>query len=271
VFAAEAVSVDKLVEGLLHWLVDQCIVVPGDRRLRDIAREAFQSVEDSCLAAIRSAIPAPTLEKILKKEMFEPSCKPGVSTLEWLRLRLRPRQPTSIEVCRRVTYLRTMGVGDWDLSAISGPRQQAFAQRVVSRSPAETSRRLHETQTVEIVCFLKHTLAELTDETIHRSNRQAGSLMGKGRAKVNERKASRYAVQRECIKSIRETALDSSKPLQQRVDAVVALADESLALWEVTEAAAAREELIERNSQVRDVLDALACVDLQGKLGRRTC
>lgn len=269
VFAAEAVSVDKLVEGLLHWLIDQRYVLPGDRRIRDIAREAFQSVEDMCLATIRGAIPAPTLAKILH-EMFEASCKPGLSTLEWLRLRLGKAAPGNLnEVCQRVTYLRAMGVGDWDLGAISVPRLQAFAQRVVNRAPAETSRRLHETQTVEIVCFLKHTLAELTDETIHRSNRQAGALMGKGRAKVNERKASRYAVQRECLKSIRDLALDGSKPLQQRLDAVVSLVDESLALGEVTEAAAARDELIERNSQVRDVLDALACVDLQGKPGSK--
>ena len=56
--ARKAVTIDRLVEFAKRWLYERRILIPDDRRLRDLARTAYGATEQTLLEAIRRHIPA---------------------------------------------------------------------------------------------------------------------------------------------------------------------------------------------------------------------
>ncbi|MDN8617534.1 hypothetical protein [Variovorax ginsengisoli] len=52
---------------------------------------------------------------------------------------------------------------NWALDSIAPSKQQAYAAHVVMRCPSMTARIEQRRQAVEVVCFLRATLMELTD------------------------------------------------------------------------------------------------------------
>src|SRR5207249_4786520 len=155
--------------------------------LEDMAGQAFQFVEDLALQTVRAAIKPARLRAILK-HVFEEGHDPGTTVLEWLKQSAGKHGVKNLdEVSSRVEYLKTLGAHEWDLSALSPTRIQAFAHRVVHRPPSEVARRTVETQSVEIICFLKHTLSELTDEAIFRANRRASDLVRQGNKRLQSK------------------------------------------------------------------------------------
>lgn len=79
--AHKAVTIHRLVEFAKRWLYERRILIPDDRRLRDLARTAYGATEQTLLEAIRRHIPAQVLES-WREALFQP--RPGyTSTLEW--------------------------------------------------------------------------------------------------------------------------------------------------------------------------------------------
>jgi hypothetical protein len=79
--AHNAVTIHRLVEFAKRWLYERRLLIPDDRRLRDVARTAYGATEQTLLEAIRRHIPAQVLES-WRAALFQP--RPGyTSTLEW--------------------------------------------------------------------------------------------------------------------------------------------------------------------------------------------
>jgi len=176
--ATTAASVDELVQEAELWLFGRHRLLPADRVLRDLARKAFASIEVAALEAINSEIPAHKQAKVLAAVHSSRRGRVGGTVLEWLKVPAGKHSPTSItEVTDKISYLKELGVDTWSLSSISNARLRAYAQAIANRPPAESRRRVEETQALETICFLRVTLLELTDTLMYMTGRRVkGSI-----------------------------------------------------------------------------------------------
>jgi hypothetical protein len=71
------------VEFAKWWLYERRILIPADRRVRDLARTAYTETEHALLAAVRREIPADVLQT-WQDALFAPR-QGQASTLEWLQ------------------------------------------------------------------------------------------------------------------------------------------------------------------------------------------
>lgn len=261
--ALDASSSEELFNSAQEWLFDNRIVLPGKRHVEDLARAAFRVVEDEALVTIRAAVTPVRLRAVLKV-MHEESTSPGISVLEWLKQSAGKHGVKGLkEVNSRIDYLKTLGVHLWELQGLSIGRIHAFAQCVVNRPPSETARRIEDTRSVEIVCFLKHLLGELSDEAIFRNNRHTSDIVRSGTKRVQAKQAQRSTEYRSSIESMRDIAADTARNAEERLTAIMAVADEMLGRPSVSHAEVVRETLTEQSARVRTVLDGMDCLDLQ--------
>jgi hypothetical protein len=61
--AHHAVTLNRLVEFARRWLYAQRILIPTDRRLRDLVRRAYADAEQAVQDAIHRDIPSHVLEE----------------------------------------------------------------------------------------------------------------------------------------------------------------------------------------------------------------
>jgi hypothetical protein len=185
--------------------------------------------------------------------------------LEWLKQSAGKHGVKGLkEVNSRIDALKTLGVHLWDLQGLSIGRIHAFAQAVVNRPPSETARRIEDTRSIEIVCFLKHLLGELSDEAIFRNNRHTSDFVHRAKKRVQAKQAQRAIEYRHSIESMRSIAADSGREAHERLAAIMALADDMLGRPLVSQAEVVRETLTEQSTQVRTILDGMGCLDLKG-------
>ncbi len=91
--------------------------------------------------------------------------QPGVagSRLEWLKTPLKHHSPSTMaETLERIRGLKELGVRGWPLDGVALSKQQVYAAHVQMRRPSMTAPIERQRQTVEIICFLRATLLELT-------------------------------------------------------------------------------------------------------------
>lgn len=265
--AVDASSVEELFNCAQEWLLDNKIVLPGTRQIQDLSRAAFRVVEELALTTIRAAVTPVRLRAVLRV-MHEESPTPGMSMLEWLKQSAGKHGVKGLkEVNSRIDALKTLSVHQWDLQGLSIGRIHAFAQAVVNRPPSETARRIEDTRSVEIVCFLKHLLGELSDEAIFRNNRLTNDIVRSGKNRVQAKQARRAIEYRNSIESMRDIAADTERGAEERLAAIMVLADDMLGRPPVSHAEVVRETLTEQSSRVRTVLDGMTCLDLQGDPG----
>ena len=261
--AIDATSVQELFNAAERWLFDNRIVLPGKRHLEDLARSAYRVVEELALATIRAAV-TPVRLRALLKVMLEESVTPGMSVLEWLKQSAGKHGVKGLkEVNSRIDALKALGVHLWDLDGLSIGRIHAFAQAVVNRPPSETARRADDTRSVEIVCFLKHLLGELSDEAIFRNNRHTSDIVRSGTKRVQAKQAQRAYEYRCSIESMRDIAIDQTMGAEARLAAIATLAEDMLGRPPVSHAEVVRETLTEQTSRVRNVLNGMTSLDLQ--------
>ena len=197
--STEASHTDDLIAAACHWLYEQRIQIPGERRVRDWARNAFATTEADVLRTILGTM-SPESWKQCRDAVYSVRAH-GVDThLEWLKTPSKRHGQRSLnETLAKIRYLKSLGVHDWQLGGIAIPKQRAYAQHVQARRPAKTRELIDATQTIELVCFLNMSLLELTDVTIQQSHRRSQQFF-------------REATQR--AKAAREGAADS---VRQRV------------------------------------------------------
>lgn len=250
-------------------LFERRVVLPGVTRLEELAGQAFNVIEKLALETIRAEIKPMRLRAILAN-MFQEGPTASVSVLEWLKQSAGKHGAKAVEeVSSRIEYLKSLGAADWNLTALSQNRIQAFAQAVVHRPPSETARRAFETQTVEIICFLKYTLWELTDEAIFRTNRRTSDVYRSGAKRVPSRQAARTIEYRQSMVAVVALASDETKSAETRIEEILKLGKEVLERPTISHATVIRETMIEQGERVSGILDGLDCLDLDGDASKK--
>jgi hypothetical protein len=143
--AAEAAHIDDLVASAWHWLYDRRILIPGQRRVLDWARNAFATIEASIRSAIASEVTSDAMRRCIESAHTQrPDA--GCSNLEWIKTPSKHHGPTTLaETLEKISYLKSLGVHEWSLPGVSLPKQRAYAQQVQARRPAK-NRELKETR-----------------------------------------------------------------------------------------------------------------------------
>ena len=81
--ALKAFTLNHLVEFAKRWLYERRMLIPADRRVRDLARTAYADTEHALLDAVRREIPAEVLQT-WQDALFAPR-QGQASALEWLQ------------------------------------------------------------------------------------------------------------------------------------------------------------------------------------------
>ncbi|QNK67157.1 Tn3 family transposase [Variovorax sp. PAMC26660] len=214
--AAEASHADDLVTAANHWLYDHRILIPGERRVRDWARDAFATVEAGILKTITAAVPTPALKRCRDSAY---SLRPdGIAThLEWLKTPPKRDGPSTFaETLDKIRYLKSLAVHEWALEKLALAKQRAYAQQVQGRRPAKTRELKESRQTIELVCFLHVSLLEFTDVVMHQSSRRSQKLFRDAAQKALAIRGKPDTVARQQATIAREVLRDTTKTWQAR-------------------------------------------------------
>lgn len=215
--AADASHADDLVQSAYQWLFTRRILIPGSRRLQDWARGAFAAVEAKILSEVTAAAPPSSASKVIDSAY---SARPnGDGThLEWLKTPSKRHGPSTLaETLDKVRYLKELGAHNWNLSAVSLAKQQAYARQVQARRPVKTRDIKPSRQLIELVCFLRVTLLELTDVALLQSSRRSQQLFRGAADKAQSNRArGTIGLVHQAAKA-RSVLHDESKTWQARV------------------------------------------------------
>jgi hypothetical protein len=260
--ARDAVSIDDLLGLARRWLHGRKIMLAADSTLRDVARAAYAQIERAALQVVEAAVPAQERE-ICEAIMFYPTSESGGETvMEWLKTPPAKHSPSTLnEVLGKIAVLKRLGADRWNLDGIALVRQRAYAQAIVNRPPSESRRRKDSTQAVEMVCFLRITLLELSDTALYLAGRRVSDLVRRATGKSDGKRAQSAVDYRQRLVSIREIVGDTAHTAEQRLEAIAALIPAELDAASLSGAALTRRTLTDEPVGVRALLDGMRGLD----------
>ena len=170
---------DDLAETARVGLHERRIVIHGPRRLADWARQAFDATEGAMAATIEAGVGKAALLTAIDWS-YAPKAGLMGSHLEWLKTPPKRHSPSTMaETLEKIRALKELGVQAWPLDTVALSKQQAYAAHVQMRRPAMTARIERQRQAVEITCFLRVTLLELTDMALLQASRRSQDLFNR--------------------------------------------------------------------------------------------
>jgi len=265
--ALEAAHPDDLAETARMWLYERRIVIPGPRRLADLAREAFDATEAAMAATIEAGVGKAALLKAIDW-CYATQSKGAATQLEWLKTPPKRHSPSTMaETLEKIRALKELGVHAWPLDTVALSKQQAYAAHVQMRRPSMTARIERQRQTVEIACFLRVTLLELTDMALSQASRRSQDLFRSAAERVEKgRSRSGGATLQQALKA-KSVLHDESKPWRDRVLEARALLQDIGEAGTSTFAAQVRRALAEDNRRVHSHLAGLRDIEFAGASG----
>jgi hypothetical protein len=263
--AGDAASLDELVKRAERWLFERGTLLPSDRVLRDKARQAFAVVEQMALQAVEAAV-SESARFVCQSILFEPLAdEENKTVLEWLKTPPGRHGPgTLAETMGKVRILKRLGAHEWDLDTIPLARQTAYAQAIANRPPSESRRRKDRTQTLEIICFLRVTLLELSDTVLFLAGRRVNDLVRRADRRVDALRARSADDYRSRLVAIKEIVRNVGLTPDQRLAAVEEFLLDDGDSTSVSAAAMTRRLLTDEHAGVRALLDGLRELDFEG-------
>jgi len=265
--AADASHSDDLVRSACQWLFTRRILIPGARRLQDWARGAFAAVEVQILSEVNAAVPPAAATKVIDSAY---SARPGGDDthLEWLKTPSKRHGPSTLaETVEKVRFLKVLGAHDWNLSAVSLAKQQAYARQVQARRPAKTRDIKPSRQLIELVCFLRVTLLELTDVALLQSSRRSQQLFREAADKAQSNRVRGTTNLVHQAAKARAVLHDEAKTWQARVIEARELLAELAETAGGSFVSQVRKALAEDSQRVHGCLAALKDLDFGGRSG----
>lgn len=265
--ALEAAHPDDLAETAQMWLYERRIVIPGSRRLADWARQAFDATEEAMATTIEANVGKADLLKAID---WSYSVRAGLvgTHLEWLKTPPKRHSPgTMAETLEKIRALKALGVHTWPLESIALSKQQAYAAHVQMRRPSMTARIERQRQTVEVTCFLRVTLLELTDMALMQASRRSQDLFRRAADRVQKVRSSNTNVTLRQALMAKSVLHDEAKTWRDRVLEARALLDEIGDAATHTFASQVRRALAEDNRRVHAHLASLGDIEIAGAAG----
>lgn len=262
--AQEALSLDELLQDAVLWLYEQRIVIPAERTLRDTARSVWGAIEKDLLSIVQQAIPSAALADVVAK-LGEIMVGSSMTRLEWLKAAPKRHSPSTLnETLEKIRYLKGLGVHDWMFESIPLDKQRAYAQLLQARRPAKTRELKESRLTLELVCFLKISLLELTDSALYQSGRRVRDLVRGAYTKAQSKQARNAIDFRRRLVDIKAVVENDELPAESRLAAIRQMLTDVKAAPPATHAAIVRQALTEDGTRVRALLNGLSDLEFAG-------
>lgn len=264
--AKQVTSVGELVARAISWLYDKRLLIPRTRLIREHAQVAFAGVERHAIEVIQAQLPKDKLAACIATVFSKHDG--SITVLEWLKAAPKRHSPSTFkETMARVRFLLAMEADVWDLSDIPLVRQRAFAHALLSRPPSESRRRVDTTQMLEIVCFLKVTLLELTDSVLYQAARRVSDLVRRASERTKDRQARTSGEYRASLSNIKDVAVDETRTAEQRLAAIGEICNALGDLSPNSHSAVVRETLIaDDGGRIRTLLGSMSGLKFQGRV-----
>lgn len=172
--AATLFTVDQIIESAQQWLYEHQYLIPGRRRLYNLARGAIGHGESALFKEIVDQDEAKRRDQWVSA-LSAASTRADLSVLEWLQQPPRRHHKRRLgEMLAKREVLIELGAAELTLPSVSSARRYYYARRILRRRPSMLKRIREPLRTIEIACFLRHQLFELTDTilelALHRMN-----------------------------------------------------------------------------------------------------
>jgi hypothetical protein len=179
----------ELIARSRSWLVDHDYLLPRERDLRRLVTAARRHQEQILFKAIATVV-GPGRETWLPR-LLAPIEDGGISRLEWLGAVPSGKGPTSLEAQTDKVGLKELGADRLVFSDLPLAGLKYFARRMMSRKAAALARIKDPHRTIEIACFLRLRLLQLTDASLTLLDHQIAAQWRGARERVAAVQASR--------------------------------------------------------------------------------
>ena len=230
----------------------------------ELARRAREKVEHEISVAIERAIPPATREGWIEK-LFEVRAD-GSTLLEFLQEpagSLRTKDIT--RESDKVNALLAMKVGE--MPDLPGTERywQMYASRMRNQRRSRFAQRQEPRRSIELVGFLRHSLAAHTDTLIRMVDRRVSRLWGQASERAKADQGALPALQ-VLLAQVRQAINKKSQTKAKRFDSIAELVRRYDAGEMKPPSIAARQRaiLVAEITQIRPLLKSLVGLDLQG-------
>ena len=163
--AAAVFDNSELMARSRSWLVDHNYLLLRERDIRRLVAAARRHQEQALFRAI-VAVAGPDRETWLPR-LLAPIADGGMSCLEWLGAVPPGKGPTNLEAqIAKVGFLKQLAADRLALADLPLAGLTHFARRMMSRKAAALARIKDPHRTIEIACFLRLRLLQLTDASL---------------------------------------------------------------------------------------------------------
>jgi hypothetical protein len=255
---------DKLLAEIRVVLYEHRYVIPRPRTVGELAKRARKTVEHEIGRAIEKMI-SPEIRAQWVEKLFSVRAD-GMTVLEFLQEppgTLRTR--SIVRESEKVRTLREMTIPD--LTALTGTERywQMYAMRMRHQRRSRFAQRNEPRRSIELVGFLRHSLAEHSDTLVRMVDRRVSTLWGQAskQAKADQGALPALTVLlAELRQAIAGTAKIKTKA--QRFDVIVKLVERYDAGELQPQSIAARQRalLVKEIRQIRPLLKSLVGLDL---------
>lgn len=263
--ATEALTLDELLQRAHCWLYERRILIPAERKLRDLGRSIWSDVERGLLALIKTTVAEAQLMHADSVLSIQHGTS-GMNVLEWLKTPPARHSPTTLtETLAKVRFLKELGAHTWVLDAVPIEKQRAYALRIQARRPAKVRELKKSTRTIELIFFLRVTLLELTDALLYQAGRRVSDLVRQAYDRTTVRQARSAVEYRQQLVAIKALVQDSKRTAQERLDDIGKLLERLVDKPPASHAASVRETLIDDHHRIRNLLGPLRELDFVGR------
>ncbi|EIZ79505.1 transposase Tn3 family protein [Novosphingobium sp. Rr 2-17] len=200
---------EQLMIAARRWLYDHAFLIPTDRSLEQIAARAQDHALTELKAAIEASAGSATAAGwAVKLGAVGPN--QDQTLLDWLRTPSKGFGARAMgDVQKRIAVLQSLGAERLVLPEVPIERIRQHAIRISRRKASTLSRLGEPRRTVEIGCWLRLQLLEITDVVLMQTSRRIGQLWSDARRKVEERALEQLNQYRTGVSAI-ISALDDS-------------------------------------------------------------
>lgn len=247
-----------------RWLYEHRLLIPHDRRLREMIIAAAIQLERELGNMIQSSVDAEMLARW--RTALTGTHRSGLTLQSWLWAAPAKHSVRQIaEVLERIQCLYSLEVHR-HLLEVPDTLLRRYARQLASRPPSAGARIKEPMRTVEVACFLRYCLLASTDQLILMVRRRVAELWRQASAAVSERVDWRQRY-RELLDELSRLAADEALAESYLRPHLVALVATHAARRPPSRAQATRERLVGDVRAVRSLLTALVRLPWQATGG----
>lgn len=260
-------SVDHLVEAGKVWLYQHGFVYPGDRPIRDYARQALSESEQGLATLIANAIPEITRAN-WERQVLRLRKGSKQTILEWLAEPPRKgNRKAADDRIERVTYLKAMHVEQFKLANVPLSKSRFYGEQMWHMRPSKYRQLQEPTRTLRLICFLKWAQIENTDVAVLMCRRQVTQLWADKYKRAELLEAKEALSARDVLNEVFTMADNPELTDKQFRSAVKQLKSQQVPTIFPTRAAAARWLLTEPDVPIRRLLAQIEKLDVKWEEG----